>query len=162
MPNAPNQSFARSDRVEPQESLQRDGIGSRLLQEYLRNIDQRRTTLRDEGGRELPAGAIGHIKCAAVCIENARSALDDEPMQFLRSNRFPEGFAQTVQEIEDERFLDLDFLMRALQPANPPRLEVGSDNPPGHRRDKQSKEKSRPHCAEASLLRRRLVMKVLS
>jgi hypothetical protein len=51
-----------------------------------------------------------------------------------------------VEEIEDERLLDLNLLMRALQSANLPALEIGSDTPPGQRRDKQSKEKSRPHC----------------
>ena len=98
-------------------------------------------------GVSLPPVRSAHIKRAAVCVQNTRGALDDEPMQFLGSNRFPKRFAQTVQEIEDERFLDLNFLMRALQPANSPRLEISSDNPPGERRDKQSKEKSRPHCA---------------
>jgi hypothetical protein len=61
-------------------------------------------------------------------------------MQFLRSDRFSESLAQSVQEIEDERFLDLDFLMRALQLANSPRLQPGGSDPSGHRRDKQSKQ----------------------
>jgi hypothetical protein len=41
-------------------------------------------------------------------------------------------------------------------------LEIAGNNPAGSRRDEQSEEKSRPHHAEASLLRRRLAMKVLS
>jgi hypothetical protein len=68
-------------------------------------------------------------------------------MQFLRSNCSAERFAQPVEEIENERLLDLNLLMRALQSANSPTLEIGSYTPPGQRRDKQSKEKSRPHCA---------------
>jgi hypothetical protein len=45
-----------------------------------------------------------------------------------------------VEEIEDERLLDLNLLMRALQSANSPRLEIGSDTPSSERRDKQSEE----------------------
>ena len=95
-------------------------------------------------------------------VENARSPFDDEPMKFLRSNRLSKGFAKSVQEIENERLLDLDFLMRPLQLANPLSLEIARGNPSGNGRDKQSEENSRPHCARASLLRRRLAMKVLS
>jgi hypothetical protein len=83
-------------------------------------------------------------------------------MKFLRPNGLPEGFAETVQKIENERFLDLDLLVRTLQHSNPPRPEIGGKNPSANRRDKQSEEKSRPHRARASLLQRRLVMKVLS
>jgi hypothetical protein len=35
-------------------------------------------------------------------------------MKFPRSNRLSKGFAKTVQEIENERLLDLDLLMRPL------------------------------------------------
>src|SRR6266704_3288101 len=112
---APNYSFARGDGPQPQESLQSDGIRSRLLQDVRRNIDQRRTILRDEGGRELTAGAIGHIQCAAMCIQDAHRPLHDQSMQFLRPNRFPERLPQTMQEIEDQGFFDLDFLMRAFE-----------------------------------------------
>src|ERR1700746_1682041 len=120
-----------------------------------RNIDHRRTTFRDKSRRELRAGAIGQIKCSAVCVQNACSTFDNEPMKFLRPNGLPESFAETVQKIENERFLDLDLLMRTLQRANPPRLEIGGKNPSANRRDKQSEEKSRPHRAGASLLQRR-------
>src|SRR5258708_30161886 len=78
-------------------------------------------------------------------VQNPRSALDNEPVQFLRSNGFPEGFAEAMQEIENERFLDLDLLVRTLQRANPPCLEVRSNYPSANRREKQSEEKSRPH-----------------
>jgi hypothetical protein len=47
-------------------------------------------------------------------VENARSPFDDESMKFLRSNRLSKGFAKSVKEIENERLLDLDFLMRPL------------------------------------------------
>jgi hypothetical protein len=49
-----------------------------------------------------------------VRVENAGSAFDDEPVEFLRSNCLAEGFAKAVQEIENERLLDLDLLMRPL------------------------------------------------
>ena len=47
-------------------------------------------------------------------IENARSAFDNKPMKFLGSNRLSEGFAETVEEIENQRLLYLDLLMRPL------------------------------------------------
>ena len=50
-----------------------------------------------------------------------------------------------MEEIEDERLLDLNLLMRALQSPNSSSLQIGSDTPPSQRRDKQSEEKSRPH-----------------
>ena len=96
-----------------------------------------------------------------MCIKNAGSAFYDEPMQLLRSNGFAEGFAEAVQEIENETLLDLDLLVRPLQPANPLRQEIAGNNPSGQTRDKQSEKKSRPHCRRASLLRGRLAMKVL-
>jgi hypothetical protein len=43
-------------------------------------------------------------------------------MKFLRPNGLSKCFAETVQKIENERFLDLDFLVRTLQCANPARL----------------------------------------
>src|SRR5690348_11166934 len=100
-----------------------------------RNIDQRRTTLRDKSRRELRAGAIGHIKCSAGCVQYACSTFDNEPMKFLRSNGLLKSFAETVQKIENERFLNLDLLVRTLQSANPPRLEIGGKNPSANRRD---------------------------
>ncbi len=131
--------------MQPQVTLERDGCGGRLLHNVRRNIDQRGTAFGNERRRELSSRTIGHIKCATVCVENARRALDDEPVQFMRSNGFAKGFAEPVQKIENKCFLDLNFLMRAFQRANPLPLGVGSKNPPGHRREKQSEEKGRPH-----------------
>ena len=153
LPDAPDQSFAGTDRVQPQEALQRSGSGGRLLQDVRRNVDQRRAALGDKSRPKFATRAISHIKCPTVRVQNARGALNNEPVQFLRSNGFSEGFAQTMQEIENQRFLDLDLLVRTFQSANPPCLEAGGDNPSGNRRDKQSEEKSRPHRARASLLR---------
>jgi hypothetical protein len=81
------------------------------LQDIRRNIDERRTAFGDKSRRELPARAISDIKRAALRIENTRSAFDNEPMKFLGSNRLSEGFAKTVQEIEDEGLLYLNLLM---------------------------------------------------
>ena len=97
-------------------------------------------------GMSLPPVRSVDVERAAVCVENAHGPFHNESMQFLRSNCSPERFAQAVEEIEDECLLDLNLLMRALQPSNSPTLEIGSDTPPGQRRDKQSEEKSRPHC----------------
>ena len=147
--------------MQPEKALQRSRSGGRLLQDVRRNIDQRRAAFGDESRSEFATRAVSHIKRPTVRVQNARGPLNNEPVQFLRSNGLPERFAETVQEIENERFLDLDLLVRTFQLANPPCLEAGGNNPSGNRRDKQSEEKSRPHRARASLLRRRLVMKVL-
>ncbi len=66
-----------------------------------------------------------------------------------------------MQEIENKRFFDLNLFMGTFQASNPPRLGVGGNDPPSNGRKKQSEEKNRPHHVRASLLRRRLVMKVL-
>src|ERR1044072_3402419 len=103
-----------------------------------RNIDQRRTTFRDKSRRELRAGAICHIKCSAVCVQNACGTFDNEPMKFLRSNGFPESSAGTCQKIETSVFPDWNLFVRPLGRANPRFLEIGGKNPPANRRDKQS------------------------
>jgi hypothetical protein len=95
-------------------------------------------------------------------IEDPDCAFHNEPVEFLGTNRLPESFPKTMQKIENEGFLDLDFLMRTLQSANSSPLNKGGNNPSGNGRNEQSEEKSRPHRATASLLRTRLVMKVLS
>src|ERR1041384_4351993 len=126
------------------------------------NINQRRTTFGDKSRRKFRASATSHIKRSAVRVQNARSALDNKPVQFLGPDGLPKGFAEAMQKIENQRFLDLDLLVRTLQDSNPPRLEIGAKNPSANRRNKESEEKSRPHRAMASLLQRRFVMKVLS
>ena len=64
----------------------------------------------------------------------------------MRPDCSAERFAQPVKEIENERLLDLNLFMRPFQSSNPPRLGITGDSPTSERRDKQSKEKSRPHC----------------
>src|SRR4029453_17838552 len=147
--------------MQPQITLKGDGRSGCLLQNILRNIHQRWATLGNKGWRKFAARTIGPIKRATGGVANARCPFDDEPMQFLRSNGSAEGFAKPVQKIKNQSFFDLNFLMRAFQPSNSTRLVVSRKNPSGHRRQKQSEEKSRPHDGRASLLRRRLVMKVL-
>jgi hypothetical protein len=58
-----------------------------------------------------------------VRVENTRGALDDQPVQLLRPNGLSKGFAETMQKIENKRFLDLNFFMGALQPSDPPNLK---------------------------------------
>jgi hypothetical protein len=41
-------------------------------------------------------------------------------VQLLRANGLSKGFAETVQKIENERLLDLNFLMGPLQASNSP------------------------------------------
>ena len=127
----------------------RSGVDRGLLQNVRGNIDQRRTTLGNKGRRKLCPGAIGQVKRAAVSIENAGRAFDDEAMQIVRPDRLAKRFAEAVQEIEDERFLDLDFLVRTLERADAPRCDTRGENQParqatssprrrnGHMRDGQ-------------------------
>src|SRR4029453_8549237 len=161
LPDAPDHPVARGDRMQSQIALQGYRRSSCLLQDIWRNIHQRWAALGDKGWSKLTARTIRHVKRAAVCVQNARCPFDDEPVQFLRPNGFAEGFAKPVQEIKNQGFFDLNFLMGAFQPPNSPSLPVGGKNPPGDRRHQQSEEESRPHDGRASLLRRRLVMKVL-
>src|SRR5262245_40337349 len=80
VPDAANQSFVRTNRMEPQETFQSNRIGSGLLQNVWRNIHQRRTAFRNECWRELVTCPIRHIKRAPVCIKNAHRPLYNESM----------------------------------------------------------------------------------
>src|ERR1044072_929884 len=95
-------------------------------------------------------------------VQNTRCTFDDQPVQLLRSNSLAKCFTEAVQKIEDECLLDLNFFMRTLQTSNTPYLKPRGKNPSGYRRYKEPEKKIRPHHVRASLLRRRLVMKVLS
>ena len=147
--------------MQPQITFQRDGRGCSLLQNVRRNVDKRWTTLGDERRRQFRARAIGHVKRAAVRVENARRAFDDQAMQIIGPDRFPKRFAEAVQKIEDERFLDLDLFFRTLQHADAARCRAPCKTQPASGRNEQPEKKNRPHVGPASLLRRCLVMKVL-
>ena len=101
--------------MKPQVTLQRHRCGRGLTQNFRRNIDKRRATFGDKCRGKLQAGAIRQVKRAAVSIENARGAFDDKPMQIVRPDRFGKRFTEPMQEIENERFFDLDFLIGTLQ-----------------------------------------------
>ena len=134
-------------------TFERDRRGSGLLQNMRRNIDQRRAPFGNERRRQFRAGAIGHVKRAALRIQDARGAFDNQTMQIVRAYRFGECFAEPVQKIEDESLLDLDLFFRTLQLPDAERLPPRGVNPAGQRRDKQGKEKNWPHERSASLLR---------
>src|SRR5205814_6346543 len=119
--HAANQSCVRTNGMEPQEAVKGERIGSGLLYHLFGNIYERRTALRDECGRQLATCPISDVECAAVCVKNVHGALHNESMQFLRSNCSAERFAQPVEEIENERLLDLNLLMRTLQFSHSPR-----------------------------------------
>jgi hypothetical protein len=55
-------------------------------------------------------------------------------MQVMGPDGLAERFTEPVQEIEDEGFLDLDFLFGAFQDSNPPGLAQRGEDPPGDRR----------------------------
>ena len=72
-------------------------------------------------------------------IENPHRAFDDEPVKIMRPDDVAKRFAKAVEEIENEAFLDLDFLFRALEPTNPPALSLIGKEPAEKRGDKQPK-----------------------
>ena len=82
-------------------------------------------------------------------------------MQIVRANRLAERLAQPVQEIEDERFLDLDFFLRTFEQPDAPAKQDRGINPAGNGYEQQPAENNRPHRREATLLRGRFLMEVL-
>ena len=109
-----------------------------LLQDLWGNFHQGRTTLRNIGRRQASSGAVGHVKRAAVRIENATRALDDQAVQISGPDCLGEGLAEAVQKIEDERFFDLHFLLRALDLADAPEQPTSCEDPTSKRRNQQS------------------------
>ena len=94
-------------------------------------------------------------------IENARRPFHDQAMKVVRPDRFPKRFAESVQEIENQRLFDLDFLFRPLEHVDAARERPHAQGPPDQRRYEQREKENWPHGKPASLLRRCLVMKVL-
>ncbi len=95
-----------------------------------------------------------------MCIENADRTLDDQPMEIVRPDDVAKGFAEAMEKIEDEIFLDLDFLLRALELQDAPARALISDGPADQRGDEQPEEK-KTHEAAAVLVGRALLMEVL-
>ena len=95
-----------------------------------------------------------------MSIQDARGSLDNEPVKVVRPDRFAKRFAKSMQEIEDERFLDQDLFLGTFELANPATQKMRGDDPPAERRDEQCNQKSRPH-QWANLFRCRLVMQIL-
>src|ERR1700737_5509120 len=106
-----------------------------------RNIHQRRTTFRNEGGHKLCPGSISQIKRATLCVEHARRSFDNQSMQICRPDCFTESLAKSVQEIENQRLLDLNFFLRTFQPANASAQAQQGINPSDQTRDQNQKEK---------------------
>ena len=131
--------------MKPQITLQCNGRSSSLLENISRNFHKRRAAFGNERRDQLRASAIDHVKRAAVGVEDTRRSFDNQSMQVIGPDRFAEGFPQPVQEIEDERFLDLDFFFRAFQRPYPPGLSLRGVDPPRDGREQESEEKDRPH-----------------
>ena len=159
-PGTAEQAFAGIDGVRAEITVKCDGRGGSLLQDAVGHFDERRTTLGKECRLQARPGAIHHVKRATVRIENAGRAFDDQAMQIMRPDDIAKGFAEAVEEIEDEIFLDLDFLVRAFELADAPALPLISQQPADERSDEQP-EKKNAHGSEARLLRRAFVLEVL-
>src|SRR5690242_4309737 len=81
-------------------------------------------------------------------------------MQVMGPNHIAKGFAEAVEKIENEIFLDLNGFVGTLKGADAPTRALISEQPAEKRSDKQPKEK-KTHGAEAGLLRWALVSKIL-
>src|SRR5205814_6307439 len=82
-------------------------------------------------------------------------------MQIRRPDRFGKRFPEPVEKIEDERFLDLNFFLRAFELANANALPPPGEGPGRERRDEQAEENDWPHAPRKGSVRRRLVVQVL-
>ena len=144
-PGAAEQAFAGIDAVGTEVAIERDGRRGGLLQDAVGHFDERRAAFGNERRLQPRPGAIDQIKRAAVRIENAGRAFDDQTMQIIGPDRFAESFPEAVQEIEDERFLDLNFFFRAFERPDPAGLPLYGIDPARDRREQQPEEKNRPH-----------------
>src|SRR5690348_3506996 len=86
-----------------------------LLQNPFRDINERRTTARKKCRHQPHPAAIDEIERAAVRIEDADRAFDDQPMQVMGPNDIAKGFAEPVEKIENEIFLDLNGFVGTLE-----------------------------------------------
>ena len=91
-------------------------------------------------GSNRVAAAFDHVKRAAMRIENPSGTFDDQAVQISCADRFREGRAEPVQEVKDQRLLDLDFLVRPLQLANALALPSPRPKPPCSARDDEPGE----------------------
>ncbi len=101
--------------MEPQITFQGRGSGRGFLKHVRRHLDEGRTTFRDIGGRQLSSRAFHHVERASVRVENPRRPFHDQAVQIRRADRFGERLAQSMQEIEDQRLLDLDLFVRKFE-----------------------------------------------
>src|SRR5207249_10427793 len=94
-------------------------------------------------------------------VQHPSRASNNLTVQSCRPDRFGKCFSQPVQKIEDERFLDLNLFLGALELANPVALPLPSDKPARETRSQQPKKNNRPHAPRAGLIRRRPVVEIL-
>jgi hypothetical protein len=160
-PDPTDETFVGIDQMRTEISLERQRCDGGLLQNAIGHIDKRRATLGKKSRHQFGAGAIDQVKRAAVGVENADATLDNQTVEIVRANDIVEGLAESVQEIEDEIFFDLNFFVRALEHPDAPALPLIGNEPAEKRGNKQPEEK-KTHEAEAGLLlRRALVPEVL-
>ena len=110
-------------------------ISRRLLQHVRWDLNERRTAFRNISRGQFPPGALHHVKRATLRVENPGCAFHNETVQVRRADGFAKRFAKSVEEIEDERFFDLDFFVRALELADADALPPPGEKPAGERRN---------------------------
>lgn len=141
-------------------TIERGRVRRGLLQNALGDIDERRTTAGKKRRHQPHPAAINEIERTAVGIENADRTFDDQPMQIVWPNDIAKGFPEPMEKIENQIFLDLNGFVRTLEGADAPTRALVGEQPAEKRSDKQPEEK-KTHGAEARLLRRALVPKIL-
>jgi hypothetical protein len=161
LPRAADDPLPDIDRVHAQKGFERDRVRRRLLQNLWRHRDQWRTAFRHKRWRQFRSTALDDVERAAMRIENAPRAFDDQPVQICCANRLGKRGAETVQKIKDQRLLDLDLFFRTLQRADAADLEEKRRRPSDQASNKQPEEERSPHESEPTLLRGRLLMQVL-
>ena len=151
-PGAANQAVPHFDRLSAQELVYDAGSRGSLLENFGRHFGQREASFRNVSRQEFGPAPLNQVKRAAARVENAGRAFHDQAVEISGANRFRKSRAQTVQEIEDEGFLDLDLLLRELEQADAPRQHQRGRDPPDDGRNEEPEKKGRPHEGARLLL----------
>ena len=70
-------------------------------------------------------------------IENPRRPFHNQAVQIGRADRLGKRLSEAVQEIEDQRLLDLNLFFRTLELANPVALLLPGEKPSRETRQQQ-------------------------
>ena len=134
-----------ADRLELKKTFNHSRARCGLLEDMLRNLDQRGTSACDEGRGECGVGFICEVKGSRLGIQDSQRTLNDEPVQFRTANALGEGSTYSMQEIENPVFLLLQFLKPPLQPAHPIPAFAHGKKDCGEQQSAECRNENRPH-----------------